>query len=340
MRWKALGNILKTFLIGLITVFCYQGALSIFPMIVLTYKLLLEKNTLKENIKEIVKISALYITLMIISVLYTIILFGNSRIQVGAEPISLANILFWINQLVTNSLGVIPPFMHIGFIILISITIFLIDKDKVKDKIIFELKYLFIIIYGITICLAPTVVGSGLELGARMCISYSCTIGLSLFIMFYLANLNNNKYQKYYIAILTVVIFLLNFTLYIVITNQHLLVNKLDKENCLKVEKVIEEYEAKNNVKVTKISAIIDTRTSKYYPNTIQAGPITIKALNFWAAREVITFYTNRNLEFKKFSIEELKQYFSQYIDGDISSNEFSLDQVVIKGDTLYFYGK
>ena len=132
---------IKTFLIGLITVFCYQGALSIFPMLVLTYKLLLEKNTLRENIKETVKISAIYITLMTISVLYTIILFGSSRIQVGAESISLVNILFWINQLVTNSLGVIPPFMHISFIILTSITIFLIYKGKVNDKIIFEIKF-------------------------------------------------------------------------------------------------------------------------------------------------------------------------------------------------------
>ena len=326
---------LKSFLIGLIVVFCYQGALSIFPMIVLTYKLLLEKNNLKENVKEVVKISFIYIILMLISVLYSEILFKDTRLQVNVKSIDLHNIIFWLKQLLVYSLGIIPPYVHIVTIISTFILIIAIYKAKLKYKINLGLKYIFIIIYGIIISLAPIIVGTGLELGPRMCLSYSSTIGLSLLIILYFAYLNKSRYQQLFIATLTIIIVISNFILYIVLTNQHLEVNKRDKENCLAIEKVIEDYETKNNIKVTKIAAIIDTTTSGYYPNFIHAGVITRKGLNSWATREIIMYYTNRNLQFEKFPLDKYEKYFK-----NLSSNDFSIEQVAIEGDTLYFLGR
>ena len=324
----------KTFLLGLIVVFCYQGALALFPIIVLTYKLLFEKNTIKQNIKEIIKISILYIFLMVIPILYTKLLFNGSRLQVGAAEVNISDILFWIKQLAVKSLEVIPPFVHIGIVTITAISIAVIYKEEPKEKAIYIVKYIFIILYAIVMSLAPIVTGSGLELTPRTCIAYSCTIGLSLLVLFIIINNNDNKYQKIYIVIFTIIIFILNFILYVIITNQHLQVNKIDKENCLKIGEIIEEYEEKNDIKVTKIATLRRENSSQYYPGFIHAGTLTRKALNTWPLRETIIFYTGRELQFELFPMEKYVQYFN-----GLESQVFSIKQVAIEGDTLYFYG-
>ncbi len=321
-----------TFLLGLIAAFCYQGTLAIFPICILTYKLLLEKNTIKEDIKEVLIISILYIILMIIPLIYTKVLFGVSRLDMGVIPFSIKNILMWLRELVIKSLGVIPKFAYVGLVILTILSILVMYKGK--GKITFVLKYIFVIIYGAVMCMAPIVGGSILELTPRTCISYACTIGLSLFVLWYIAVKNNTNTQKIFVGVLTLIIFIANFMVFVVITNQHLKVNQKDKENCLKIEAVIEKYEEETGIKVTKIASLRREESCQYYPGFIHAGAITRKALNTWPLRETIIFYTGRELQFELFPMEKYIQYFN-----GLETQEFSIKQVAIEGDTLYFYG-
>ena len=270
---------------------------------------------------------------MLITIIYSKVLFGGSRVQMGAATVTFTEIISWAKSLAIDSLGVIPSFVHIGFIIFTTILILIFYNNK-KEKALFTLKYLFIILYAIVMSLAPIVGGSGLELTPRTCIAYSCTIGISLFILLWIILQNNKKFQLNLLAVITIITFALNFMLYVIITNQHLKVNKLDKENCLKIEKVIEKYEEVNNTKITKIATIRRTDSNQYYPGFIHAGTLTRKALNTWPVRETIVFYTGRKLEFTAFPMEIYKEHFS-----GLEFEDFSLRQVVIKGDTLYFYG-
>lgn len=325
---------IKATLLGLIVVSCYQGSLAIFPMLVLVYKLFIEKSSIKNIIKDIVKISVIYIILMLLTILYSKILFGGSRVQMGAEPFSITEVWEWTIQLVVNSLGVILPYVHIAFIILTVLVILFWAKNSKKEKTIYILKYLFIIVYSIGMSLAPIIGGSGLELTPRTCIAYGCTIGLSLYIMLLVISANSKKYQVVLISIITIFTFLCNISIYVVITNQHIEVNKLDKENCEKIEKVIEEYEAETNIKVTKIAAATKKGNIEYYPGFIHAGAITRRALNTWPLRETIIFYTGRDLEFVGFPIDKYEKEYKEKIWDD-----FSLELVSIEGDTLYFFG-
>ena len=182
--------------------------------------------------------------------------------------------------------------------------------------------------------LAPIVGGSGLELTPRTCIAYSCTIGISLFILLWIMSQNNRKYQLNLLLVVTIITFALNFMVYVAITNQHLKVNKLDKENCLKIEKALEEYESKNNKKVTKIASLRKADDEKqYYSGFIHAGTLTRSGLKTWPAREIIKHYTERELQFVKFPLK-----YVAYFSGK-TYPEFSLEQLLIEGDTLYFYG-
>ena len=180
--------------------------------------------------------------------------------------------------------------------------------------------------------MAPIVVGSGLSLTPRMCIAYGTTIGISLFIMMYIADRNNKKYQVILVSSITIIFFILNVTLYIVLTNQHILTNKLDEKDCKNIQKIIEEYEAKTNKEITKMVAVCRPDKNLYYPNIIHAGAITQKALNSWANKQAICFYLQKKYEFVPITLE---QYISFW--GGKSWNQFSEEQVVIKDDILYF---
>ena len=68
-------------------------------------------------------------------------------------------------------------------------------KTDIKEKILYTLKYLLVILASIVICIAPIVVGSGLELTSRMCIAYGSTIGISLFVALLITNKNQKNYQ-------------------------------------------------------------------------------------------------------------------------------------------------
>lgn len=323
---------IKAFIIIVIAAFCYQGSIAIFPMVVFTYELLFQKNSTKNNFAHLVKTTVIYGIAMLLTILFAEIIMGGSRIRMDATQISSTNIIYWLKDLVVNSLGVILPYINIAIIILTCLFIMVFRKTDIKEKILYTLKYLLVILASIVICITPIVVGSGLELTPRMCIAYGSTIGLSLFVILFIANKNNKKYQLVIISIITIIIFILNFAVYILLTYEHLEVNKLDKENCEKIKEVIEEYEKETGIMVTRIAGIQRANGSKYYKGFIHAGDITENALSSWATRETIAYYIGRHLRYAPITSEQYQEFFAGK-----EWQEFSLEQIVIEGDVLYF---
>lgn len=325
---------IKSLIIIIIAAFCYQGSIAIFPMIVFTYKLLFENNGAKNDFTHLLKITVIYGIAMLLTILFAEFIMGGSRIRLDATQISGTNIMYWLKELTMNSLGVIPPYINIIVIILTCIFIIIFRKTEIKEKTLYMLKYLLIIFASIVICIAPIVVGSGLDLASRMCLAYGSTIGISLFVVLHIAYKNNKKYQMLIVSIMTIVVFILNFAVYVTLTYQHLQVNKLDKENCGKIKEVIEKYEQETGIMVTKIAGAQRVNGSKYYTGFIHAGDITENALASWASRETISYYVGRYFTYAPVTLEQVKEYF-----GGKKWTEFSLEQVVIKGDVLYFCG-
>ena len=55
---------------------------------------------------------------MLLTILFAEIIMGGSRIRMDAAQISSTNIIYWLKELIVNSLGVILPYINIANIIL------------------------------------------------------------------------------------------------------------------------------------------------------------------------------------------------------------------------------
>ena len=150
---------IKAFIIIVIAAFCYQGSIAVFPMIVFTYELLFQRNSDKKNFVHLVKTTVIYGIAMLLTILFAEIIMGGSRIRMDAAQISSTNIIYWLKELVVNSLGVILPYINIAIIILTCLFIMIFRKTDIKEKILYILKYLLVILASIVICIAPIVVG-------------------------------------------------------------------------------------------------------------------------------------------------------------------------------------
>lgn len=323
---------IKAFIILVIGAFCYQGSIAIFPMIVFAHELLLKKQSFKENFMELLKTTLVYGIAMFLTIIFARIMADASRISMNFDAVNISTIISTLKDLVVNSLGVIPPYVNIGVIAFTILYIVLFDKSEAKAKTFYILKYLLVVLAAITICMAPVFVGSATFIYPRISIAYGTTIGISLLVMLYIVQNSKKKYQLIIVSVIIIITFILNFGLYVALTNQHILTNKIDKESCLLIKQKVEEYEEDTGITITKIASIIHPRVEAYYPNMIHAGAITQKALGTWATRETISFYLDRKLLFVDISPE---QYIPWW--GDKHWNSFSIEQVVLEGDTLYF---
>ena len=319
----------KSFLLLVIAAFCYQGSIAVFPILLMTYYLLFDKKNIKGNIIIIAKAALIYGLSMLLTILYSNVLFHNTRILMSSQGLDLKIILETINALIIKSLNIIPPYVHLLILAIVSITIFFNKVDRMKILI----GYIVITIASIAICLMPTIAGSGLGIEPRTCIAFGATIGISLIFMLYSIQ-NANKFIKILSYTFISVIFILNIVLFIIITNQHILTNKADRENCKKIEETILEYETTTGIKVTKIAAMYRPDKDLYYPNIIHAKAITQKALNSWAVREAICFYLKRDLEYKSITKEQYLNFFVNE-----KSEKYTTEPIAIEGDVIYFNG-
>ena len=90
----------------------------------------------------------------------------------------------------------------------------------------------------------------------RICMAFGTTIGISLLFILYMVQ-KSNKYLKTLAYVFISIVFVLNFAVYLIITYQHIMVNKLDEKNCEIINEVITEYEKENNIEVNKIAVVL-----------------------------------------------------------------------------------
>ena len=319
----------KAMLVLIVAAFCYQGSIAIFPMLIMTHYLLLDRNNLKESIKNIVIAAIIYGVAMLSTIIFCNVFFYTTRIQVANADLTLQGIFEALYILIVKSFNIIPPYIHIG-IMFITIIFILMNK---KDRIKLTLSYLFIILGAICICLMPIITGSGLGIETRFCISYGTTVGISLLFMLYTTQ-EKNKYIKFLIYTIIVAVFIMNFITYLSITYQHLEVNKLDKQICQIIDDEIEKYEQETGIKVTKVAAMLRNVEDVYYPGFWHVGDMTESALKSWAVKDVIIYYLDKDMEYAPITYSQYKEWFENK-----EWNGFSKEQIVIEGDTIYFCG-
>ena len=322
---------IKAYLTLLVAVFCYQGSIAIFPMIILSYYFLTEKYNTKNYAKFIIQIMLIYGSLMLINMAFSKILFNNGRMQIGETAILLSNIFGAINGLVVNSSNIILPYLHIGILLLI-LCILAFAKYNIRDKLLTITKYLVLVLAAIIICIMPAIVGSKLDLQPRTCIAFGATIGIGFwFILNLIEEECYKKVVKWIIFTLICIITLLNMALYFIITNQHIKINRLDDKILSVVAEKVTEYEETTGNKITKLAIVYDANRKEFEDWVIKTEAYNKKVTTSWATRYAIGLYTNKHL-----TIILPQEDVTALFQGK-DWNEFSEEQIYITEDTLYF---
>lgn len=326
---------LKAVLLLFIGVFCYQGSIAIFPMIILTYYAVKEKINIKEYAKITIKSAIIYGILMLSTVLYSKLIFGGSRIQISADSVNITDLFNAFKQIVIYSLNVIPAFTHIAIVLSTIICLMFIDKSRIKEKIAIIGKYIFIILASVAICIMPTIMGAGLDIEPRMSIAYASTIGISIFFLYNCIGKQTKKnILNIILFIITIILFVLTIILYNTLTFQNIQTNKKDAEICKEIENIIVQYEKDTGIKVEYIAAVQANKSKGYEKGTIKTRAYNKRATADWALRETIIYYTKKNMNFAGITREQYIEYFN-YKEWE----EFSEEQVVIIGNIMYFCG-
>ena len=146
-----------------------------------------------------------------------------------------------------------------------------------------------------------------------------------------LENGYHKKVLKWTIFSIICIVSILNIALYFIITHQHIRLNQLDKEILNKVSEKIEQYEAENNITITRLAIAYDRNTKEYEDWVIKTAAYNIRATASWTARYAIEDYTKKDF----IHIYPDKEVAISFLNKDW--DEFSEEQIYIVGDTLYF---
>ena len=109
--------------------------------------------------------------------------------------------------------------------------------------------------------------------------------------------------------------------------------NKLDKQEALKVNEYIDEYEKENNIEVKYIAVAYDSDITWTYNEVKHKSLYTHRALMIWWCNvDAINYYGNRKLQ----RVQMYKDTYEKYFEGK-NWDKLDKEQFVFEGNTLYY---
>lgn len=335
-----LANIITSFILLMFAMGMYQANLGIFIIFSLTICLIKNKmNINKQAIKKSILILCIGFFNSILNVLSFKLIVNSGLIEGNRAP-SLAidivknNIIGILNaqkSIWYNSDKFLPKFSFLIFVIvIISILIYMLKKNGslLKDN----LYIISIILINYVIIFAPHLFVSSLWLAPRTIVAIF--MFLSSMIILVIFNCINNRTIISILASISSIFLVINFIQVQNIGVNHMASNKLDKEYALMINREIEKYEIKNNIKVKNIASENDIQPTYNY-NSIDyvAYDTNIRAFaTSWADVNSINYFTGRNYVKVPMDTNIHDKYFKDknwdYLDES--------EQFVFIGDTLY----
>lgn len=328
------GYILKSIILVIIALFCYQGTLSVLIFTVFVLEIIQNEKINKKLILSILKTGAILLIGLIINYLFTLLAGGTSRISFSVIE-NLKNAFINLFLIIFNSENQYPQYLQLIFTSLIIIfCIFLYDRKKVLNIIyIYIAGFLSsIIILSITEIKAFTFFLQG-----RILFSIGALIGYIIMYLWCTSNvIEKSKFMKIIITVYTASILIINFQY----TYFYMKGQEIDKYIITKIDNIITEYEKEEGVKIKKYSYKIESDTSIWntekilksnYPNRIyniiSNGRRTSTILN----SGLFKIYANREIEITNFEDEIYERYFE-----NINKYEFNEERFIFIGDTVY----
>ena len=291
--------IIKSLILNIIGIMCYQGTIGMFFAFVTLFTILKNKNNIKQIIIDIIKSGILALIAILINMV-TVKIVGNiiniEQTRIGQLSDIFNNIKVIISTLPTilqETCNLFPKNMLIIFTILLTFVIIIYTyRNKEKNSITY--KYLAIIFMLIASGCIVNVLKLTSFYKGRLRNSIRALIGVLFIFLYVETNIFEKKEKLSIVTYLLLIAFtVINILNYENIMFQHKEINNIEKLQVKEIEKFIDEYEKNTGLKVTKITKI--PQKTRYEKNE---NDITRNALRTnWAADGVINFYTKRNLK-------------------------------------------
>lgn len=333
---------IKIFLSLLVAVFCYQGLLNMFPLLaILVYivKQIVDKREYKIKEKEffiemiklaIIVIVVLAICMLAIKLGKTLLNSNQDRMMhlVDTEAIMLRGetVLEYLDELWNKTMHMLPDQINNIILIISFISLILL---KTKKEIIMQ--YVLLLIVSFTICIVPMFLFNTGICG-RVNEPLTMIWGVSLIILLaQTMNISEGK-RTNFIYCLVIISFIINNIFIMQNITEHIASNRVEENMGKTIKYALERYEQETGNKVTKFGYAYDRTPQQYAVGIKPIGSLTERKLACsWSISQAMNFYCER--KFEKVRIPT-RIYAEKMIDKDYK--EFSEEQLVFEGDTLY----
>lgn len=312
-------HIIKSLILTIIGVICYQGTIGIFFAFAILLTILKNKNNIKQIIIDLIKCGLIALTAVLLNIISVKIIekiFNMNQTRLG----NISNIFRNITQIIITlpnilqeTCNLFPKNVFIIFLDVLTVIVIIYQIKTLNEKNNVLYKYIAIVIITIAgSCVTYLLTLTSFYTG-RLRNALGALIGIIFIFLYIETDLFEKKRKLGLVTYITLISFLIINTInYESIILQHKEVNKLEKEEIEEVDQYIEKYEEENQIKVTKIIKvpIYNNINKTYFSNIKNKTSFTHNALKTsWAADGVINFYTKRNLETVKATDKEKKLY-------------------------------
>ena len=191
-------------------------------------------------------------------------------------------------------------------LIFLSITVILaiiaiVEKYKKESSKPLVLWFVLIVLV-IASSFASSVLSKSSFWAPRMRFSLGALVGILYLYLYVTTDLFQKKNILRILAIAVITLYAgCNLYQYITIIHQGKMMNKVEAEECKRIEEHIEEYEEVTRIEVTKIARVFTSshNGNLYLPNYKNPNSTVFNSTKcWWSAKGVIYFYTGKRLEY------------------------------------------
>ncbi len=333
---------IKIFLCLLLAGLSYQGLLNMFPILaVLLYiiKQIKDKREYKYKLKEFVieMIKLAVIVLIVLGISWSAVKIGTTLLQSDQDrTIHFKNekafatrqetVIEYLDELWNETMHMLPT--HTNTIILV-ISFILLIALKTKKEILME--YILLIILSFVICIVPMFIFNT-GIAGRVNEPLTMLWGASLIILLVQSTNISNIRKINLIYGFIILSFIINNIFIMQNITEHIGSNRVEENMGKTIKYKLEEYEKTTGNRVTKFSYVYDKKPQQYAVGIKPIGSLTERKLACsWSILEAMNFYCDRKFERVKMPT---RIYTEKMLDKDY--NEFTEDQIIFEGDTLY----
>lgn len=329
----------RSFFILIIGTFCYQGTIGFFVVCCFLFSICKNKKIGQEVLIDMCKMTLIGIIIAsinlvfikLISVQFQLTQNKSFSLEFNIIKQNMKLVLRNIYPILQNNCGLFPKNVLLIYIEIILIFTLLISYYEKKDQII---NLLILMLITISSSFMIFIIQRGSMFTGRVHFCIGSIIGISLLHIYSMSNIKDKKIWKNIFLVIACSYGILNCANTIELTTEHQKVTKLEKEECIRIENLIDRYENENYSQIKKIVPILIPNQSErgYFQQTKRRTIITYNNVrHYFGYSGVLQYYLKRDFEYIGLN-RESDNIYRKYV----NENNLEYGDIVCIKDTLY----